>query len=131
LRRSSEYDATFLKSVSEEMNEAVRHALSRKGMIVAVTDQENAAAIEKIPGAFGTITLGQIQSEKRQIKPLVLDGVMPGGEDPSLGRYPYFKTYYLVVRKSPDAAVRKFIDFVYSDRGRNILAQSGYEPIGH
>jgi phosphate transport system substrate-binding protein len=130
LRPSSEYDSALLKNISEEMNEAVRHALSRRGMIVEVTDQENATALEKTPGAFGTITLAQILSEKRQIKPLLLDGLMPGRESLKGIRYPYFKTYYLVVRKNPDAAVRKFMDFIYSDRGRNILIQSGYEPIG-
>ncbi len=31
--------------------------------------------------------------------------------------------------KNPGEAVRKFINFVYSDRGRDILVRSGYDPM--
>ena len=70
LRPSTEFDTMLLKSLSPDIDRAVTDALGRQGMIVAITDQDSAAAIEKIPDALGTTTLGQIISEKRRLKVL-------------------------------------------------------------
>lgn len=125
LRPSTEFDTSLLKSLSQDMDRAVTDALGRQGMIVAITDQDSAAAIEKIPGALGTTTLGQIISEKRRLKILSLNGVKPG-PSVSAAIYPYFKTYYLVTKTDPRPIVRQFIDFLQSPQGRDILTRSGY-----
>lgn len=126
LRPPSEYDMTLLKNISAEMERAVRSALSRQGMIVEVTDQDSAGAIEKVPGALGTITLGQVLSEKRLLKTLPVNGVTPSAKTLADGSYPYFKAYYLITKPGAPSAVRKFLDFVYSAAGREILTRSGY-----
>lgn len=125
LRPSTEFDTALLKGISPDIDRAVTDALGRQGMIVAITDQDSADAIEKVPGALGTTTLGQIISEKRRLKTLSLNGVRPG---PTVADavYPYFKTYFLVTKPDPRPAVRQFIDFIYSSQGRDILTRSGY-----
>ena len=73
LRPGVESDTGIVKSMSAEMARAVDSALTREGMIMAITDQNNANNMENIPGAIGSITLAQIISEQHALKPLVLD----------------------------------------------------------
>lgn len=126
LRPASEYDNVLIRSMSTDMERAVRDALSRDGMIVEITDQDTARAIEKIPGALGTITLGQIIAEKRSIKALSVSGVKPNTKTLADGTYPYFKTYYFITKTDTRPVVREFIAYVYSAEGRLILSRSGY-----
>jgi phosphate transport system substrate-binding protein len=130
MRPASEFDTTLLKSMSSDMNRAVQDALSRKGMIMAVTDQDSADAIEKIPGALGTTTLAQIISEKRALKKLSLNGIDPGPKTIADGTYPYFKTFYLITGPNPSPLARQFITFILSARGREILTGSGHWVAG-
>lgn len=130
MRPAAEFDTTLLKSMSADMNRAVQDALSRKGMIEAVTDQDSADAIEKIPGALGTTTLAQIISEKRALKKLSLSGVDPGPKTIADGTYPYFKTFYLITGPNPSPLARQFITFILSARGREILTGSGHWVAG-
>ncbi len=127
LRPAAEYDTSLLKNMSPEMDQAIAAALAREGMIVAVTDRDNAVTLEKVPGALGTMTLAQIISEKRPLKVLTLNGVRPGLDTLANGSYPYFKTYYLVTKPEPRPAARKFIAFVCSGPGKQLLARSGYQ----
>lgn len=129
LRPGAEFDTTLMKSMSGRMDRAITAALGRQGMIVAITDQDSADAIEKIPYALGTITLGQMISEKRPFKALSLNGVKPDLKNMVEGRYPYFKFYYLVTRPDPGKTAQKFLDHACSDRGRKILARAGYQAL--
>src|SRR5512142_2055375 len=78
LRPEGDMDLLLLRSMSPEMDIAVQKAERRQGILVAVTDQENADALVKVKGAFGATTLAQILAEKRPLIPLSLDGVAPG-----------------------------------------------------
>ncbi len=127
LRPAAEYDTSLLKSMSPEMDRAVTDALSRQGMIIAVTDQDSADSIERVPGALGTITLGQLLSEKAPLKALSLNKVKPGLNTLADGTYPYFKTYYLVTRPEQRHEVREFVDFLHSAPAAAILTRSGYQ----
>jgi phosphate transport system substrate-binding protein len=126
LRPVTEYDTMLLKSMSPGMDRVVTEALSREGMIIAITDQDNAEALERVPGVFGTITLAQIFCEALPLKALSLDGVKPGPDTLSRGKYPYSKTYYLITKPEVRQPVRRFLDFVYSAQGREILSRCGY-----
>jgi phosphate transport system substrate-binding protein len=125
LRPAAESDTITVKNISPEMSKAMDIALERLGMLIALTDQDAADMIEKIPGSFGFSTLAQIISEKRRVKVLAYNGVLPGIHSLSDGSYPCFKVLYLVIQKEPSVPVRQFIDFVLSDEGRKILEESG------
>lgn len=127
LRPSVEFDTMMLKSISPRMDKALAAALVRQGMIVAITDQDSADALGKIPYALGTITLGQLIAEKRFLKPLSLNGVKPDLSNMIDGKYPYFKTYYLIIKPKMKLAAREFVDFACSARATNILNRSGYQ----
>jgi phosphate transport system substrate-binding protein len=123
LRPETESDTAIVKGLSPAMAEAVNTARAREGMIVALTDQESASAVEKINGALGGSTLTQVLTEKRQVRVLSLNGVKPSVKGISDGTYPLAKPLYLVtVAKAPEAA-RQFIAFIGSKAGRKILAK--------
>jgi phosphate transport system substrate-binding protein len=129
LRPPTDSDIPTLKQMSPEMNEAVEIALRREGMIVTQTDQDAADAIENTPGAFGAITLALVLSEKRSIRVLALNGITPSAGAIVEGPYPYTKTFCMVTRKNPPAAVRRFLDFVRSPAAAAILAKYGQAPV--
>jgi phosphate transport system substrate-binding protein len=129
LRPEAETDTSLLKSMSPAMERIIADALLREGMIMAVTDQDNARAIERVPGAVGTTTLAQVLSEGLPFKALSLDGVRPGPGTLVSGAYPYFKTYYLITAPGSRPVVRQFVDFITSPRGRSVLSRCGYQAI--
>jgi phosphate transport system substrate-binding protein len=129
LRPESETDTILQKGMSPEMNKSVTKALSQEGMLVTVTDQENADALEIIQGAVGTSTLGQIISEKRALNILPLDGVVPDITNLANGSYKYYKTLYVVTGPKTGQTARDFIVFINSREGRAAIEKTGHLPI--
>jgi phosphate transport system substrate-binding protein len=129
LRPREDSDIPILKNMSPAMSAAVDIALSRKGMIVATTDHDAADAIEDVPGAFGGTTLALVFSEKRALRVLALDGVAPSVRTMIDRSYPYSKSFYMVTKSHPSAAVRRFMDFVRSPSGAAILSRNGQEAV--
>ena len=129
LRPPSDSDIPALKKMSPEMNAAVESALRREGMIVAQTDQDAADVIENTPGAIGATTLALVLSENRAIRVLALNGIAPSVRAIVDGSYPYTKTFCMVTRNNPSAAVRRFLDFVRSPEAAAILTKNGQVPV--
>lgn len=127
LRPATDSDTDVLKSISPAMEQAVKNALAREGMQMAITDHDSVIAIETVPGALGTSTLALINSEKRSLKALAINGVTPSPKTIADGTYPYFKSMYLLTKaKQPSQATQEFVSFVLSTRGREILGQLGH-----
>jgi phosphate transport system substrate-binding protein len=126
IRPEHDADTLLVRSFSPEMDQAVQEALSRKGMIVAVTDQDNAEALEKINGAIGWMSLAQLITEKRSVNPLPLDTINPTQENFASGRYPFYKSFFVVTRGQPTPMAESFIQFLTSAEGREILLKTGH-----
>src|ERR1035437_4307335 len=77
VRPDADADTIAMRAFSAEMDRAITAALARKGLRMADTDQDNADALEKLPGSLGTTTLTQIVTEDRAIRALALDGMTP------------------------------------------------------
>ncbi|HLO09443.1 MAG TPA: substrate-binding domain-containing protein [Desulfobacteria bacterium] len=129
LRSPEDTDVSVLKGMSPAMSAAVDIAVRRKGMIIATTDDDAANIIESVPGAFGGTTLSLVLSEKRALRVLALDGVVPSVRTMADRSYPYSKTFFMVTRKNPSAAVLRFIDFVRSPAGSAILSKYGQAAV--
>ncbi len=127
-RPASDTDTAIAKSISPAMSMAVDAALSREGMLMALTDQENVDLIEKIPGALGFSTLGQVFAEKRNVKILSLNGVTPSTKTLTNGSYPLFKPLYMATKAGPLSPVHRFINFMRSAECRRILQETGNVP---
>lgn len=126
LRPVGDGDTDLVKSLSPAMKQAVSEAEKRPGVPFAVNDQEAADDIGKIPGAVGPTTLALVVSEKRPLKPLKLDGVEPTVKNAAAGAYPHHKRMFLVTGAKPSAAAQRFVAFVQSPAGRQILERNGH-----
>ena len=125
VRPDSDADTLALRAFSAEMDRAVSAAMQRKGLKMATTDQDNADALEQLPGSLGMTTLTQILTEDRALRPLALDGVTPTLQALAAGEYRYFKTLHLVTGASPSPLAQDFVAFVRSPAGQAVLARSG------
>ena len=108
------------------MREALGTAEKRPGMHIAINDQDNADSLERIPGAIGVTTLVQIISEQRQLKALSLNGVEPSPATLASGSYPMYRTLFLVTGPRALPAAQKFVAFVQSPAGREVLSRTGH-----
>jgi phosphate transport system substrate-binding protein len=126
LRPPADSDTLVLRALSEDLRKASIEAERREGMVVAITDLENADRIEEIPGALGTTTLGLIMTQKRAFRPLALDGIEPSVENAMAGRYPLHKRFYAIVRQPPSNAAQSFIRFLQSPPAHEILRKNGH-----
>lgn len=128
MRPASDSDTDATMKMSAEMRAAVASAASRKGLAVAMTDQDAANLLEKIPGAMGSTTLALIVSEKRALKPLTINGVAPSLKTLDNGSYPYHKPLYFVTAANSSPLVKQFIAFARSPAGKAILKENGQLP---
>ena len=125
LRPDDESDTEIVRSMSPAMSQAVTAAHARQGMITALTDKANAESLETIPGVLGTTTLAQIISEKRDLRPLALDGVSPSLSTLADGKYRYYKPFFTVSGPWTPPSAPQFAAFVRSASGRDILEKNG------
>jgi phosphate transport system substrate-binding protein len=126
LRPVGDTDSEMIKGISPAMRDAKSSAEQRKGMPFAVSDQDAADSIEKIPGALGPSTLAQILSEKRLLKALRLNGVEPSAKTIADGSYPLRKELLLVTGPNTPPSAQQFVAFVRSAPGQEILRQTGH-----
>ena len=129
LRPEADTKNTPLRAMSPEIDRAFAVAYARKGVHIAITDQDSADAIERISGAVGVSTLALILSERRKIKALPLDGVSPSVAALKRGSYPYFSPLYLVTKPNPSGPAQAFAAFIQSRQGARILADNGFLPM--
>lgn len=127
LRPVGDTDSEMVKNISPEMREAKTAAEQRKGMPFAVSDQDAADSLEKIPGALGISTLAQIRSEKRALKALRFNGIEPTAKNIANGSYPLYKQLFLVTSPHSPPVAKRFLAFVQSAPGRDILLRNGHE----
>jgi phosphate transport system substrate-binding protein len=125
LRPSGDSDTQMVKNISPEIQQGLAAAQARPGVRIAMTDQDAADDLEKIPGAVGPISLAVIASEKRALRALELDGTEPTPTNTATGAYPYYKRLFLVTGAERSAAAERFLVFVRSAAGQKIIASSG------
>lgn len=81
-------------------------------------------AIERLPaGAVSFISRGA-QITHPDIKVLRIDGKKPGDKD-----YRYYQIFYIVSKGEPKGAVKTFVDFIKSKKGRSLILERGMVPI--
>lgn len=80
-------------------------------------------AVKHFPcGTISFITRGAVIKEP-EIETIKINGLLPVDHE-----YPYFQEFYYVTKGKPSDLVKAFIDFSFSDEGRNIMQQKGVIP---
>ena len=132
LRPAADAYTGFLEKLSPGMKNAVESSKRRPGMFTGITDQDAADQIERTPGSFGVTSYSLVASEKRNIKPLAVDGISPAGKDGVNEKYPYSITLSLVyVKDRTGPGVESFLRYISSKEGEKILKMNGHIPIGN
>ena len=57
-----------------------------------------------------------------------LNGVVPNVEALAAGRYPLSKSFYMVTKVDLSVGAQKFIEFMKSPAGQDILRRTGHVP---
>jgi phosphate transport system substrate-binding protein len=127
LRPPGDADIAFLRALSPAMSQAVDAGLKLPGVKLAATDQDAADAIASIPGAVGASTLLLVLSETRAFSLLSIGGVPPGLTAMADGSYPYYRTIRLVTRGEPRGLTGKYVAFLASPAGRQLLNRLGLQ----
>lgn len=125
LRPEKDIDTKMIRNLSPGMEQAVKSAQARPGMIVAITDQESTDAVSRTPGAIGAATLNEIISENRPVNVLSFNGLKPSVKSISDNSYPLAKTFYLVTTPKTSKETLQFSEFVRSPAARSILMKTG------
>jgi phosphate transport system substrate-binding protein len=126
LRPEKDIDSKMIRNLSPGMEQAVKAALARPGMILAVTDQESTDAVAQTPGSLGGATLNEIISGNLKLNVLSFNGVESHARTMANSSYPLFKTFYLVTTLKSSAEARQFVEFVRSPSAGRILKRTGH-----
>jgi phosphate transport system substrate-binding protein len=125
LRPNEDIDTYILKGLSPGMAASIAIAQRRQGMIIAVTDPESNEMVSKTTGGIGASGLTGVLVGKIPLSVLTLHGVKPSRRTLADGTYPLAKDINIVTTGSLPPAAARFLDFVYSPRGRAIAEKAG------
>ena len=125
LRPADDSDNDVLAALFPGMAEAIAQLRQRRDLSVAATDQDNADMAERMNGSLVGATLAQIRAEKRNLRFVALDGIMPSLEAYLDGSYPHGKLLYLIAPATPGAEAKAFVDFLAGPAARSRLRDLG------
>lgn len=91
---------------------------------------EMVALLGKYETAIGFASLSALKGASAGVHPLRLDGIAPTPENIASEKYPLLIEYGLVYKKNRlDDTARRFLDFIFSARGRQVLLDNGLVPL--
>ena len=128
-REPSDADWSLLRTLSPEMAAAVQAALARPGLLTPATDQENADALERLPGSFGAMSIGQLRAKSRRLTPLMLDGEAPTIEAMAGKRYRLMRTLHVASREPADRGSRTVPRLAVAEQTGELLTRLGHIPL--
>lgn len=82
-------------------------------------------AVQQDPNAIGYVGIGHLSE---QIKGVALDGMVPSQENAADGSYKITRLLYMNTKGQPEGITKDFIDYIFSERGQEIIREAGYIP---
>lgn len=126
LRPLGDTDTTAVQAAYPELGQALRQALQRPGVRVAMTDAEAVDDLRHIPGAVGTTVLGLVQASQGALRALDVDGVTPSLRALAEGRWRAHKVVRLVMMANGPAVAARLLQHVVSAPAQTRLARLGH-----
>lgn len=88
-------------------------------------NEETRAKLESTPGSVGPLSSSFI-ADHPKLATLEVVGVAPTPENVRTGAYPMARPLFLVTNGPPAGAAKRFIDFVLSTEGQELVSRHGY-----
>lgn len=129
MRSINESDSVMVRSLSPNLDAAIKQTLEIKSIPVAENDLDNLQLLERLPGSFGTASFGLLLVTNSPLRPMRLNGVEPSVENVEAGRYPLSKTLSLLTAKKPSEATSEFIRFLSSKEVHRKVRVWGYQAV--
>ena len=126
LRPESDSDTDLVRGISPAVKEAEMAAQRRPGILVGATDHDSAGLAAKLAGSLGVSSLSFILTERPPLTVLNFNGVEPSVRALANGSYPLIKTMLFVTGPNAPPSAYKFMEFVRSPAGREILVRTGH-----
>lgn len=129
LRGAQESETQALRAVSPGIDRAVAQALERRDLPMASDDLDALRFLGRIPGSFGTSSLGLVLTRAVPLRLLPYEGVAPTAQALEDGRYLLQRPYHLVCRPDAPPEVLRFIDHLRSASSLRLARSLGYLAI--
>ena len=120
-RPPSETGADLLESRYPALVPLFREGRESRGAVVAYSDQEMMEIGERNVGSLVFGALSAMLAERRQLRVIELDGVVPSAASLEDGSYPMELTLHMVLGPKSGAVARQFVDFTKSAEARALL----------
>lgn len=85
-------------------------------------------ALQNTPHSIGAFSLAYTISNKLPVNRLSLNGIEPTPENIKSGKYKMVRSIGVVWDQKPSEATQKYLDFAFSEKGADILNNSGFVP---
>ncbi len=106
---------------------AARGKAKRTGRVpVLYTDQAVEQALMTIRGSVGLMDWGTIRLRQLPIRVMSIGGVGPSADSVRSGVYPFAREFAMVTPHESSEHAKKFIEFVLSDHGAQLIRDGGY-----
>ena len=84
------------------------------------------AAVSQDPFAIGYVSVGHIDES---VMPVTFDGVTPSRETVKDGSYTVARGLNSYTKGEPTGLAKKFIDYIFSQQGQQVVADKGFIPV--
>ncbi|MCL7488989.1 MAG: substrate-binding domain-containing protein [Desulfobulbaceae bacterium] len=92
--------------------------------IVVRTDMQLIDYVKRFPTAIGITSDVFVKNKETEVSRLAIDGEAPTAANVEAGRYPFAAVIHIVTNGAPDPETRKFLDFVGSPAGQQIIRKN-------
>ena len=124
-RPDSEVDAEVVRAYIK----CLKDLRMAEGVKVMPSAGDMAKELAATRGAIGMTTMTVVEQSKGNIKALSLEGIAPTVENVEGKRYPLVRQSFFVVKSPASPAVARFVAFVRSPEGVQIIRANGAIPV--
>jgi phosphate transport system substrate-binding protein len=100
-----------------------------KDAVMLFKAHEMVAALSNQPYSIGLTDSIGVNEGKGRLRALSVKGVAPTAENVATGQYWIVKEFYAITKGEPPVLAKRFVDFLFSTEGQQIVARFGAVPV--
>ncbi len=121
LRPESDVDSKLVSALSPEIARALAAGRKRPGMAIAMDDLENAEMLSQTPGALGTISSCQMNTQRLGLQEIATEAAVPSAAGTDPASQFLSRPFVVIMKNDARPAVRHFVDFLFSATARRVM----------